>query len=147
MKLQSLILSIVLLGFAQAADGQTTVIAKPLSDQNGNVVFHIVQVVRIDGHWANHPHVGQVLYPSKPTRAYPIARFGESVLVTLPEAGSMEIWQGVNVHNGYIPALKGIAVDEFVQEVASRPNIEVMENKPAANTYLCRMCNKLHIKL
>jgi len=106
-----------------------------------------MQVVRVEGTWIRPLIVGQLIYPQTATKAYPLTRFGEAVVIALPEPGNVENWQGVYVHNGYIPALNGIPINTLIKDLASRPIPIPSEpiNIPAREESECPVCHKIHL--
>ncbi len=105
---------------AIASWAQTTVIAQPIADAQGNAAFEIVRVLRVEGKWKTPPRPGMLLYPEGHQKAYPLGRFGEAVVIAFEYNGSYQHWWGYHVYNGYIPGLNGEALGDLIQEVVHK---------------------------
>lgn len=144
------LLLVVCCGWPVRAHAQTVVVAHPVAVEGGWVAFQIDHVLRVEGYWANPPAEGGLIYPAPMKRAYPIARFGESVIIALPQPGSFQVWKGYHVHNGYIPALGGTPAGEFLHEIANIPLPPTSSAEPIAPgsvEYLeCPICHRRHIR-
>lgn len=132
-----------------AGQAQTTVIARPISDANNCAVFQVTQIVRTEGTWPQPLVIGQLLYPRTATKAYPLSRFGEAIVIALSEPGNFNRWQGIFVHNGYIPALNGISVKTLLKSIASRPVPARQEIKapPVRQLSECPICHQMHLHI
>ncbi len=132
------------------AQAQTIVVAHPVSDANGWVAFQVDHVLRTEGHWDQPPAEGQFIYPQPMKRAYPLARFGESVIISFPEAGRYNVWKGYHVHNGCIPALSGEPANGFLKEIARlEPPPAEVAGRPAVGDVRyreCPICHQKHIR-
>lgn len=155
-----LILAITLLALgALPMSAQTCVMAQPVSDRYGNVAFQITQIIRLEGKWEKAPNVGLVLHPRKREKAFPLTRFGEAVLISLPEADNYSKWSGVHIHNGCIPALSGMPADTLIRSIVSAaPEVsgspescpEDEDRKPTLYDWgqqECPICHKVHLRL
>lgn len=142
----------LLLATAASVQAQTTLVARPSSDALGQAVFVVTEVLRVDGEWIVPPHPGQTLYPQRALRAYPLSRFGEAVLVTLPVPGNYQTWQGVHVHGGLIPALGGATMTEIVEDISQAVEAEKARHEHAPvnpvikspKQKLCPICKTVH---
>jgi hypothetical protein len=126
---------------------QTVVVAHPVSDATGFAAFQIDHVLRTEGKWQYPPEPGQLLYPYPYARAYPLARFGESVIITLPIAGNYGVWQGMHVHHGYIPALQGRDLKSALQAISSVPLPPTDKTAPQGKYMVCPICGRAHIRI
>lgn len=136
-----------------ATKAQTMVVARPSSDLFGQAIFVVTDVLRVDGEWQVPPHPGQVLYPQRAQPAHPISRFGEAVLVSLPVAGVLNVWKGMHVHGGLVPALGGAPLSDVIDDISRTAEIE-KEQRASHSTVaaskspkqkLCPICKTVHI--
>lgn len=143
----------LLLALPFAAKAQTMLVARPSSDAFGQAVFVVTEVLRVDGEWQVPPHPGQVLYLQRAQRAHPISRFGEAVLVKLPVPGTLNVWQGMHVHGGLVPALGGAQFNDVVEDISrvadsEREHRAIHEEVAVAKApkqKLCPICKTVHI--
>jgi hypothetical protein len=139
------------------SEGQTCLLAKPISDAQGYATFQVVQILRIEGTWEKTPYIGQLFYPTKREKAYPLSRFGEAVLIELPESDNYAVWKGLHIHNGCIPAMSGMDATTLLGEIASAPvpvtksheeaPVHTVTNSVANGLRECPICHKYHIRL
>lgn len=162
---RSLIIAVALLSTALTTFAQTLVLGKPVSDVRGNVAFQIAEIIRVEGVWKPEITIGELLYPIRTQKAHPIMRFGEAVLIALTVPGDRSKWQGLHVHNGYIPALQGKPLKEIeatmVKEAEERDRLAAIAQKEAhdrgetttggleinAQYGICPICKKRHIRI
>jgi hypothetical protein len=137
---------------------QTVLLAEPVADKQGMIAFKITQIIRVEGLWEKSFALDQLIYPLRPEKAIPLGRFGEAVLIVYRKAGNLSQWQGLNIHNGCIPALNGKPSEELLADIAKMPPPEV----PASRTYkpseananfagaeyaICPICKVRHIRI
>lgn len=99
---------------------QTAVLAHPESDARGFLVFKIDKIIRVEGQWHRPLTVGEEIYPSTPTQAFPLARFGEAAILAFPVPDDLGSWQGVYIHNGYIPAMNACAAKTLIRALEEK---------------------------
>ena len=146
-------LSLLLLACAWtvSASAQTVALSTPVADPQGNVAFQVTQVLRVEGIWDHPIEVGQLIKPAKPTKAHPLMRFGESVILVFRTPDALTQWEGLNVHNGCIPALKGEPAEDLVRQVESAPAWkapEVVDKHDRLMDYgICPVCGQRHLRI
>ena len=143
---------------------QTLVVSKPVADDKGMIAFQITEIIHVEGPWPIPLTVGELLYPQKRQKAHPIMRFGEAVLIALTAPGNRNLWQGLHIHNGCIPALQGKPLAELIVEMEKQSKErEVVEmakqgqNSKVANSGppkatteqfgICPICHQRHIRI
>ena len=141
---------------ALSGQAQTVLVATPVADAQGYIAFQVNETLRLEGAWIKPPVKGQLIYPNKQQKAHPIGRFGESVIIKLPKPNDLYNWEVLHVHNGCIPALKGMPEGELIEQVSKIP-LPVI--KPIARGKLqpgaagdremgiCPICKQRHIHL
>lgn len=169
----SILLALMLFSQLATTQGQTLVMARPVSDAQGMIAFEITEIIKVEGYWKPELAVGELLRPQKRQKAHPIMRFGEAVVIALTEPSNRTKWQGLHVHNGCIPALQGKPLEEFEEELEKQiheealakakeptklpagPGDKVAGNakpgqKPAAGPEkfaICPICKQRHIRI
>lgn len=134
---------------APLAKAQTTVVAVPESDAHGYLFFRVDRIINVEGRWHHPLKIGTAVYPQTPTPAYPLGRFGEAAIIAFPHPDDLYFWQGVYVHNGYIPALNACAAKTLIRQLEQRANSprtrpeSANEKGPLKE---CPICHRIHLR-
>jgi len=149
---------VFLLLFPSFGKCQTLLLTEPVADKQGMVAFKITEILRVEGAWEKPFVVDQLIYPLRPEKALPLGRFGEAVLVVYRKVGELSQWEGLNIHNGCIPALNGKPSEELLAAIskmpppapppsrAYRPTV-ASSNVSEAEYAVCPICKGRHIRL
>lgn len=106
---------LLMLALCGSTFAQSIVLTEAFSDPAGQLHFAVTKVVRVEGNWRKHPlEIGTILHPPTARRAYPLRRFGETVLFVLPEPDNLRAYWSYNVHDGFVPGLQGRPLTEVV---------------------------------
>lgn len=137
---------------------QTLLLAEPVADKKGMIAFKVTEILRVEGSWDKPFAVDQLIYPIRAEKALPLGRFGEAVLIVYRKAGDLTQWQGLNIHNGCIPALNGKPSEELLADIAKMPppppppsrgyHSGASEGNVGEAEYaICPICKKRHIRI
>lgn len=103
---------------------QSIVLTEAFSDSTGKVHFAVTKVVHLDGAWKKHPlEVGTIIDPPRSRNAYPLRRFGETVLFVLPKADNLRAYWSYNVHGGFVLGMQGRTLTDVVGEFVATANV------------------------
>ncbi len=137
---------------------QTVLLAEPVADKAGMVAFKVTEIIRVEGSWEKPFELDQLIYPLRQEKAIPLGRFGEAVLIVYRKSGDLAQWQGLNIHNGCIPALNGKSSEELLGEIAKMPPpppppsrayrpANASTTQAGAEYAICPICKGRHIRL
>jgi hypothetical protein len=128
---------VIFLALSGSTFAQSIVLAQAFGDAEGAVHFAVTKVVQREGAWRKHPlEVGTIIDPPRVRRAYPLRRFGETVLFVLPQTDNLRAYWSYNVHDGFVPGLAGRPLTEVISSlvvptVPSEATAPVIAAQPA----------------